>query len=152
MRILLVEDDETLVSFIASGLREAGFEVEHAYDGETGLHKALTESYNSAIIDIMLPKLDGLTLIEDYSINLFCYWVRKQLNAFCLDQAYPIPTILLCSPPFPVSQCNRLACGPISPKGSRYPNAGLARAQGCPSPRAESIHEPSWWTRSDMHL
>lgn len=65
MRILLVEDDETIVSFIAGGLREAGFEVEHAYDGETGLHKALTESYNAAIIDIMLPKLDGLTLIEE---------------------------------------------------------------------------------------
>ena len=65
MRILLVEDDETIVSFIAGGLREAGFVVEHAYDGETGLHNALTESYDAAIIDIMLPKLDGLTLIEE---------------------------------------------------------------------------------------
>jgi DNA-binding response OmpR family regulator len=65
VRILLVEDDETVASFIVGGLREAGFAVEHAYDGETGLHKALTESYDAAIIDIMLPKLDGLTLIEE---------------------------------------------------------------------------------------
>ncbi len=64
MRILLVEDDETIASFIVSGLREAGFAVDQAYDGETGLHRALTESYDAAIIDIMLPKLDGLTLIE----------------------------------------------------------------------------------------
>jgi DNA-binding response OmpR family regulator len=65
MRILLVEDDETIASFIVGGLHEAGFAVEPAYDGETGLHKALTESYDAAIIDIMLPKLDGLTLIEE---------------------------------------------------------------------------------------
>ena len=64
MRILLVEDDETIASFIVSGLREAGFAVDQAYDGETGLHRALTESYDAAIIDIMLPKLDGLMLIE----------------------------------------------------------------------------------------
>jgi len=64
MRILLVEDDETLASFIVSGLREAGFAADHALDGETGLHMALTEPYDGAVIDIMLPRLDGLTLIE----------------------------------------------------------------------------------------
>jgi two-component system OmpR family response regulator len=46
------------------GLREAGFAVDHVSDGETGLHMALNEPYDAAIIDIMLPKLDGLTLIE----------------------------------------------------------------------------------------
>jgi DNA-binding response OmpR family regulator len=64
MRTLLIEDDETIASYIAAGLREAGFAVDHAFDGETGLHLALTEPYDAAIIDIMLPKLDGLTLIE----------------------------------------------------------------------------------------
>lgn len=64
MRILLVEDDETLASFIVSGLREAGFAADHAPDGETGLHMALTEPYDAAIIDIMLPRLDGLSLID----------------------------------------------------------------------------------------
>ena len=73
MRILLIEDDETIASFIAGGLREAGFAVDHALDGETGLHLALTEPYDAAIIDIMLPKLDGLTLIEELR--------KKKINA-----------------------------------------------------------------------
>ncbi|HPI91969.1 MAG TPA: response regulator transcription factor [Deltaproteobacteria bacterium] len=64
MRILLVEDDETLASFIESGLREAGFAVDHACDGETGLHMAVAEPYDAAVVDIMLPRLDGLSLIE----------------------------------------------------------------------------------------
>lgn len=64
MRILLVEDDLKIASFVIKGLKEAGFAVDHAEDGEDGLHLALHESYDAAIIDIMLPKLDGLQLIE----------------------------------------------------------------------------------------
>lgn len=64
MRILLVEDDLKITSFILKGLKEAGFAVDHAENGEDGLHLALNEPYDAAIIDIMLPKLDGLTLIE----------------------------------------------------------------------------------------
>jgi two-component system OmpR family response regulator len=65
MRILLVEDDLKIASFILKGLKEAGFAADHAADGEEGLYMALTEPYDTAIIDIMLPKLDGLTLIEE---------------------------------------------------------------------------------------
>jgi len=65
MRILLVEDDLEIASFILKGLKEAGFAVDHAADGEEGLHLALYEPYDAAIIDIMLPKLDGLTLITE---------------------------------------------------------------------------------------
>jgi DNA-binding response OmpR family regulator len=65
MRILLVEDDGRIASFIMKGFRQAGFAVDHAADGEDGLHMALTECYDAAIIDIMLPKLDGLALIEE---------------------------------------------------------------------------------------
>ena len=64
MRILLVEDDVKIASFIVKGLRAAGYAVDHALDGEEGLHRALTEPYDTAIIDIMLPKLNGLSLIE----------------------------------------------------------------------------------------
>jgi len=64
MRILLVEDDSKIASFIAKGLRSAGYAVDHAGDGEKGLHMALTEPYDAAVIDIMLPKMDGLSLIE----------------------------------------------------------------------------------------
>jgi two-component system OmpR family response regulator len=65
MRILLVEDDPKIASFIVKGLKAAGFAVDHATDGEEGLHMALSEPYDTAIIDIMLPKKDGLLLIEE---------------------------------------------------------------------------------------
>jgi two-component system OmpR family response regulator len=64
MRILLVEDDVKIASFIITGLKAAGYAVDHALDGEMGLDLALTEPYDTAIIDIMLPKRDGLSLIE----------------------------------------------------------------------------------------
>ncbi len=64
MRLLLVEDDLKIALFVGNGLKEAGFAVDHATDGEDGLHLAMTESYDLAIIDLMLPKLDGLSLIE----------------------------------------------------------------------------------------
>lgn len=63
MRILLVEDDLKIATFIVRGLKAEGFAADHAPDGEDGLHLALTEPYDAAIIDIMLPKLDGLALI-----------------------------------------------------------------------------------------
>ena len=64
MRILLVEDDQKIALFIVKGLKAEGFAVDHADNGEDGLHLALTEPYDAAVIDIMLPKLDGLSLIE----------------------------------------------------------------------------------------
>jgi two-component system OmpR family response regulator len=64
MRILLVEDDLKIASFIIKGLKAAGYAVDHAGDGEKGLDLALTEPYDAAIIDLMLPKRDGLSLIE----------------------------------------------------------------------------------------
>jgi two-component system OmpR family response regulator len=65
MRLLLVEDDLRIASFVRKGLEEAGYAVDHATNGEDGLHLALHEPYDVAIIDLMLPKLDGLTLIEE---------------------------------------------------------------------------------------
>ena len=64
MRVLVVEDDMGIASFILKGLKEAGYAVDHAADGDEGLGMALTEPYDTAVIDIMLPGLDGLTLIE----------------------------------------------------------------------------------------
>ena len=69
MRLLLVEDDIKIAQFVVNGLREAGFAVDHATDGENGMHLALTEPYDLAIVDLMLPKLDGLTLIEEVRKN-----------------------------------------------------------------------------------
>ncbi len=64
MRILLVEDDPKIASFILKGLKAEGFAVDHAADGEQGLDLALTEPYAAAVVDIMLPKLNGLELIQ----------------------------------------------------------------------------------------
>ncbi|MGB6381092.1 MAG: response regulator transcription factor [Syntrophobacteria bacterium] len=65
MRILLIEDDLKLAAFILKGFKEAGFAVDHCDDGEDGLHMALSEPYDAAIVDIMLPKLDGFSLIDE---------------------------------------------------------------------------------------
>ena len=64
MRLLLVEDDPKISSFILKGMKAEGYAVDHASDGQEGLHMAVTEPYDAAIIDVMLPKLDGLSVIE----------------------------------------------------------------------------------------
>jgi two-component system, OmpR family, response regulator len=65
MRALLVEDDQTIAAFITRGLHEAGFTVDQAADGEQGLRAALAQPYEVAIVDVMLPGRDGLSLIEE---------------------------------------------------------------------------------------
>jgi len=65
VKILLVEDDLQTASFIVKGLRQEGFAVDHAPDGEEGLALALAEPYDAAIVDIMLPRMDGLSLIDE---------------------------------------------------------------------------------------
>jgi len=59
-----VEDDAPIAEFVARGLREAGFAVDHATDGEAGLSCAAAQPYDVAIVDVMLPRRDGLSLIE----------------------------------------------------------------------------------------
>ncbi len=69
MRILIVEDDKKIGSFLEKGLHEAGYNIDVCEDGVTGLDMARTEPYVAAVIDIMLPRLDGLTLIEKMRAN-----------------------------------------------------------------------------------
>ena len=64
MRILVVEDDKKIASFVAKGLKEAGYAVDVAQDGPDGLDLGLSAVYDAAVVDIMLPGIDGLTLIE----------------------------------------------------------------------------------------
>lgn len=70
MRILVVEDDKTLADFVANGLREAGFAVDVAGDGHTALDLAAANRPDLAVVDVMLPGLDGFGLIEA--------WRRRQ--------------------------------------------------------------------------
>ncbi|MBN2451403.1 MAG: response regulator transcription factor [Lentisphaeria bacterium] len=64
MRILLVEDDSGTAGFVVQGLKQAGFAVTHAADGVAGLEAATLGPYDAAVVDIMLPGLDGLSLIQ----------------------------------------------------------------------------------------
>jgi two-component system OmpR family response regulator len=64
MRALIVEDDRTIAEFVGRGLKEAGFVVDHAADGEAGLEMAAGGPYDVAIVDVMLPRRDGLSLIQ----------------------------------------------------------------------------------------
>ena len=72
MHILLIEDDINAASYVIKGLKESGHVVDHASDGEEGIELSLTLKFDVIIIDRMLPKLDGLSLIKkirDQKIN-----------------------------------------------------------------------------------
>ena len=65
MRILVIEDEKKTAGFLAKGLREAGFAVEIARDGETGLEKARATKFDLLIVDIMLPNKDGWEVVVE---------------------------------------------------------------------------------------
>ena len=64
MRILIVEDDDKIASFLAKGLKQNGFSVDTASDGDQALSLCRTVDYDSIVLDIMLPKLDGLSVLR----------------------------------------------------------------------------------------
>lgn len=64
MRILIIEDDREGASYLARGLKEAGHNPDLAADGETGLHMASSERYDVLVVDRMLPRLDGLSMLR----------------------------------------------------------------------------------------
>src|SRR5213593_3460607 len=64
MRILVVEDDTKIASFVVNGLKQSGYAVDHSADGEEALRRAQAISYDAAVVHLMLPKLDGLSLIQ----------------------------------------------------------------------------------------
>jgi len=64
MRILVIEDEKHIASFIKQGLKEEGYAVDVAYDGEKGYFLAGTESYDLIVLDIMIPKIDGVTVCK----------------------------------------------------------------------------------------
>jgi two-component system, OmpR family, response regulator len=64
MRILVVEDDREAAAYLTRGLRESGHIVDHASDGEDGLHLAMGGNYDVAVVDRMMPKVDGLTMVR----------------------------------------------------------------------------------------
>jgi DNA-binding response OmpR family regulator len=76
VRVLLIEDHKPMLRAIKQGLEEEGFAVDIAVDGEEGNYKARTANYDVIILDLMLPKIDGLTLLQQ--------WRREGMNAHIL--------------------------------------------------------------------
>jgi DNA-binding response OmpR family regulator len=76
VRVLLIEDHKPMLRAIKQGLEEEGFAVDVAVDGEEGNYKARTANYDVIILDLMLPKIDGLTLLQQ--------WRREGMNAHIL--------------------------------------------------------------------
>jgi two-component system OmpR family response regulator len=64
VRVLVVEDDKKIASFVTSGLKQSGFAVDASPDGEEAFALASATPYDAAIVDVMLPKMDGLTLVQ----------------------------------------------------------------------------------------
>lgn len=64
MRVLIIEDDKTIAEFVADGFRQSGFNVVAAGDGESGLASARLGGFDVAVVDVMLPKMDGLEVIR----------------------------------------------------------------------------------------
>lgn len=65
MAILVIEDERKVANFIEKGLQEEGYEIECAYDGEAGLQEALAGDFEGIILDLMLPKRDGISLLRE---------------------------------------------------------------------------------------
>src|SRR5258708_20097014 len=71
MRILVVEDEASLAKQLTSSIAEAGYAVDHAADGERADFLAQTEQYDAVILDLGLPKIDGLTLLRRWRESHF---------------------------------------------------------------------------------
>lgn len=65
MRILLIEDEKKTAAFIAKGLEEEGYTVESVRDGESGQERAMSNHFDLLLVDVMLPKKDGWTVVEE---------------------------------------------------------------------------------------
>lgn len=85
MRVLIIEDDQAVASFVRQGLREASFAVDWACDGVEGLHLASTEAYDAIVLDLMLPGMDGLSLLRNVRSRridtpIICLTARDTVN------------------------------------------------------------------------
>ncbi len=64
MRIIIVEDDSKIAQFVSKGLTEAGYQVDHEFDAESAVPRMVDAEYDAAVVDVMLPGMDGLSLVE----------------------------------------------------------------------------------------
>ena len=84
MRVLVAEDDQVIADFVSQGLREAGYVVDVAATGPEALRKALDGGYDAAVMDVMLPELDGLSVIEQLRAK------RQQMPVLILSARHTV--------------------------------------------------------------
>ena len=84
MRVLVAEDDEVIADFVAQGLREAGFAVDVAASGKEALTRALEGGYDAAVMDVMLPGIDGIAVIEQLRAK------RQQMPVLILSARHTV--------------------------------------------------------------
>ena len=84
MRVLVAEDDQVIADFVSQGLREAGYAVDVAATGPEALKKALEGGYDAAVMDVMLPGLDGLAVIEQLRAK------RQQMPVMILSARHTV--------------------------------------------------------------
>jgi len=82
--VLVAEDDQVIADFVAQGLREAGYAVDVAATGPDALKKALAGGYDAAVMDVMLPELDGLAVIEQLRAR------RQQMPVLILSARHTV--------------------------------------------------------------
>jgi heavy metal response regulator len=85
MRILVVEDEQKVAGFIQRGLEEEGYKVELAFDGEAGVEQGLSGTFDLILMDIMLPKKDGIAAIrelreKDIKTPILCLTARDSVD------------------------------------------------------------------------
>ena len=102
MRILLIEDHKPMVRALRQGLEEEGFALDTALDGEEGNYKARTANYDVIILDLMLPKIDGLSLLQQWrrdglSAHVLVLTARGSMEAPALSPAAPRPYSAACA-------------------------------------------------------
>lgn len=84
MRVLVAEDDQVIADFVSQGLREAGYAVDVAATGPEALKQALEGGYDAAVMDVMLPELDGLAVIEQLRAR------RQQMPVLILSARHTV--------------------------------------------------------------
>ncbi len=91
MKILVIEDEIKIADFVVSGLQQAGFETNHATDGASGLDAILHGHYDLVVLDVMLPKMNGLDVLQQ---------VRQQGYRTPIISAPLVTVPYACSQPF----------------------------------------------------
>ena len=131
MNILIIEDDAATAEFVAGAFKQVGYATMHVADGEAGLAAALHGPYDAAVVDIMLPRLDGLEVI-------------RRVRA----AGRPLPIIVLSARGSVDAKIRGLEATTSSPSPSPSRSSSRASRRSCAAPAARRKRPSSRWRTS----